>query len=115
MFDPPKVAYLLGEKTALEAFGLTKEAFAPLAALAPVAMQGLRMAGTWAASKAIPALARGAASLGKNVAAQVPGAIAQTGAGMAAEKMMQPKPAPGPASGPMPGMMGQGHLPGMAM
>jgi hypothetical protein len=115
MLVASQVAYLHGEKTALEAFGLTKEALAPLAALAPVAMQGLRMAGTWAASKALPALARGAAGLGKNVASQMPSAIAQTGASMAADKMMQPRPASGPSTAPMPGMMGQGHLPGMAM
>lgn len=107
----PKVAYFHGEKTALDTFGLTKEALAPLAALAPAIGAGAMTLGR----AALPWLARGAASLGRGVMAQLPGAAAQTGAAMAADKFMQPRPAAGPASGPMPGMLGQGHLPGMAM
>jgi len=112
MFDTSQAAYRYGEDTAIRDFGLTKEAFAPLAALAPLAVPALRAAGTWAATKALPWLARGAAGIGKSVAKQAPGALAQTGTMMAADKMTQPRQGPPPA--PTPGMLNQGMLPGMA-
>lgn len=106
---PTSAAYLHGEKTALLAFGLTKEAFAPLigAGLMAAGRAALPMLARGAA-KVLPMLARGA----KSVGSQLPGMAAQTGMGMAAEKLMQPH-SPGPATAPMPGMVGQGNLPGM--
>lgn len=91
MFDPTQAAYVHGEKTAFGTFGLTKEAVAPLIGA------GLMMAGR----AALPWLARGA------------GAIAQTGTAMAANKMMSPSAPQGQSPVNMPGMAGQGNLPGM--
>ena len=111
MNSPNLIAYRSGQTTALDDFAV-KEAFAPLAALAPVAMQGLRMAGTWAAGKAIPWLARGAASLGRSAVQQLPGAAAQTGVSMAADKLTQPRSASGPPVNQMPGLVNP-NRPGM--
>ena len=107
MNSPNLIAYRSGQTTALDDFAV-KEAFAPLAALAPVAMQGLRMA----AGKAIPWLARGAASLGRSAVQQLPGAAAQTGVSMAADKLTQPRPASGPPVNQMPGLVNP-NRPGM--
>ena len=60
---------------------------------------GLMRAGTNIATGSIPG--------GAGIAAGIAGDAAMN-------KILAPKPQ-GPATGPMPGMLGQGHLPGMAM